>query len=204
MERFDSVAAGIIARRRLLAAAGLGAAGLIAGPARAKAVDLLLPGGNGRRPQVPRFADKRDMILQRSRPPLLETPLAVFDRDVITPNDRFFVRWHWSDIPTSVDAAAFRLNIFGHVARPRSIPLADLLKLPRTELVAVNQCSGNSRGYFQPRVPGAQWGHGAMGNARWVGVSLKLLLDLAGVKPGAGQVGSAAWTSLRCRPRPIS
>lgn len=37
-------------------------------------------------------------------------------------------------------------------------------------MVAVNQCSGNSRGYFQPRVFGAQLGNGAMGNARWTGV----------------------------------
>jgi hypothetical protein len=26
-----------------------------------------------------------------------------------------------------------------------------------------------SRGYFQPRVPGGEWSHGAMGNARWTG-----------------------------------
>jgi hypothetical protein len=39
------------------------------------------------------------MILQRTRPPLLETPGDVFDRGVFTPNDRFFVRWHWAVIP---------------------------------------------------------------------------------------------------------
>jgi DMSO/TMAO reductase YedYZ molybdopterin-dependent catalytic subunit len=52
-------------------------------------------------------------------------------------------------------------------------------------MAAVNQCSGNSRGLFQPRVPGAQWAHGAMGNAKWLGVSLRHVLDLAGVQPGA-------------------
>src|SRR6202008_1815835 len=62
------------------------------------------------------------------------------------------------------------------------------LALPQVELAAVNQCSGNSRGYFQPRVSGAQWSHGAMGNARWTGVSLKTVLDRAGVKVGAVQV----------------
>jgi DMSO/TMAO reductase YedYZ molybdopterin-dependent catalytic subunit len=56
------------------------------------------------------------------------------------------------------------------------------------ELVAINQCSGNSRGYFQPRVPGGEWSHGAMGNARWAGVRLKDVLDRAGVKAGAIQV----------------
>jgi DMSO/TMAO reductase YedYZ molybdopterin-dependent catalytic subunit len=119
---------------------------------------------------------------------LLETPLGVFDRGLYTPNDQFFVRWHWADVPTAIDVETFRLKIFGHVNRRLSISLASLLRLPRIELAAVNQCSGNSRGLFQPRVPGAQWGHGAMGNAKWMGVPLRHILDLAGVKPGAVQV----------------
>jgi len=69
-----------------------------------------------------------------------------------------------------------------------SLSLNDLMAFPRVGLVAINQCSGNSRGYFQPRVPGAQWSHGAMGNARWTGVRLKDVLDRAGVKAGAVQV----------------
>jgi hypothetical protein len=57
-----------------------------------------------------------------------------------------------------------------------------------TEIVAVNQCSGNSRGFFNPRVAGGQLGNGAMGNARWHGVPLKTLLDMAGVQSSAKQV----------------
>ena len=49
--------------------------------------------------------------------------------------------------------------------------------MPAVELVAVNQCSGNSRGFFTPRVAGGQLGNGAMGNARWKGVSLKAVLE---------------------------
>jgi len=52
-------------------------------------------------------------------------------------------------------------------------------------VAAVNQCSGNSRSFFQPRVPGGQWGHGAMGNALWTGVRLKDLLNTAGLKGGS-------------------
>jgi hypothetical protein len=37
-------------------------------------------------------------------------------------------------------------------------------------------------------MPGAQWGNGAMGNARWTGVSLGTLLDKAGLKAGAVDV----------------
>jgi DMSO/TMAO reductase YedYZ molybdopterin-dependent catalytic subunit len=112
----------------------------------------------------------------------------VFDQSVLTPNDRFFVRWHWAVIPTAVNVDTFRLTVHGRVNQTLSLSLNDILALPRVELVAVNQCSGNSRGYFQPRVPGGEWSHGAMGNARWTGVRLKDVLDRAGVKAGAIQV----------------
>jgi DMSO/TMAO reductase YedYZ molybdopterin-dependent catalytic subunit len=161
-------------------------AAAIAGAAKAqRMVDLHLPGGPSQRPLTTAWPQKGAMILQRARPPLLETPFEVFDQGVFTPNDRFFVRWHWGDIPTAIDAKAFRLTVRGHVARPLSLGLDELMKLPRIEYAAVNQCSGNSRGLFEPRVPGAEWGHGAMGNARWSGVRLKDVLDRAGVKPGA-------------------
>lgn len=184
MDRLDSALAIETDRRRLLA---VGAVALAA-PALGQSSDLHLADGTGRRPMTDAFPGKRRMILQRVRPPLLETPMSVFADHDLTPNDRFFVRWHWGDIPTAVDVRSFRLRVGGQVQRPLALSLDHLLRLPRTELVAVNQCSGNSRGHFHPRVPGAQWGHGAMGNARWVGVSLRRVLDLAGVKAGAGQV----------------
>ncbi len=189
MDRLDTAFAAETSRRRFLGRAALGGAMLAAAPAFAQdSVDLHLPGGPSTRSMTSAFPDKGEMILQRIHPPLLETPMSVFDRDVFTPNDQFFVRWHWADIPESVDAESFRLNVFGHVNKPLSISLANLLKLPRIEYAAVNQCSGNSRGLFQPRVPGAQWGNGAMGNAKWLGVRLRDILDIAGVRPGAVQV----------------
>jgi DMSO/TMAO reductase YedYZ molybdopterin-dependent catalytic subunit len=148
-------------------------------------VSLDLPGGPSLRPVTTDFPQKGRMILQRARPPLLETPWHVFDQGVFTPNDQFFVRWHWAGIPEALDVAGFRLNVRGQVSRPLSLSLADVLAMPHVELAAVNQCSGNSRGYFQPRVPGGQWGNGAMGNAKWTGVRLRDVLDRAGVKAGA-------------------
>jgi DMSO/TMAO reductase YedYZ molybdopterin-dependent catalytic subunit len=128
------------------------------------------------------------MILQRTRPPLLETPMAVFDRGVFTPNDQFFVRWHWSRIPEELDVSTYRLTVRGHVDKPLSLSLQEILGMPRVQLAAVNQCSGNSRGFFQPRVAGGEWANGAMGNARWTGVRLRDVLDRAGVKAGAVSV----------------
>lgn len=180
-----------MSRRALLRTGGAFAAFYGAGARHvlaAEDVNLDLPGGPSVRPFTTSFPQKGEMILQRTRPPLLETPFEVFDKDVFTPNDQFFVRWHWSGIPTSVDPHTFRLTVSGHIERPLSLSLDDLLAMPRVEIAAVNQCSGNSRGYVTPRVPGAQWGNGAMGNARWLGVSLKDVLDRAGVKAGAERV----------------
>jgi DMSO/TMAO reductase YedYZ molybdopterin-dependent catalytic subunit len=160
--------------------------GLAAAPAWAETiVKLPLPGGPQDRPITEEFPQKGTMILQRSRPPLLETPFEVFDNGVFTPNDQFFVRWHWAVIPTEIDVDKFRLTVRGHVNQSLSLSLQDVLSLPRVEMAAVNQCSGNSRGLFLPRVAGGQWGNGAMGNARWTGVRLVDVLDRAGVKPGA-------------------
>jgi len=148
-----------------------------------------LPFEGGQRDLTHSFPQKGEMILLRTRPPLLETPFPVFDRGVFTPNDQFFVRWHLANIPTQIDGAAFRLNVHGAVKRELSLSLTELLtKFPRVELAAVNQCSGNSRGFFAPRVAGGQWATGAMGNALWTGVRLRDILDRAGVKAGSAAV----------------
>jgi DMSO/TMAO reductase YedYZ molybdopterin-dependent catalytic subunit len=178
-----------VSRRRFFGTAG--AAALTLSPLAALAdamIKLPLPSGPDERSITTAFPEKGPLILQRTRPPLLETPLEVFDQSVFTPNDRFYVRWHWALIPSEIDVKSFRLAVHGHVNQSLSLSLDDLMALPQVELAAVNQCSGNSRGYFQPRVPGGQWSHGAMGNARWSGVSLKHVLDRAGVKAGAVQV----------------
>lgn len=167
-----------------------GAAALLgAEAARAQGVvQLPLPGGPAERALADGFPQKGRMVLQRTRPPLLETPFEVFDQGVFTPNDRFYVRWHLSQVPAEVDVRTWRVAVRGHVNSALSLSLQDILAMPRFELAAVNQCSGNSRGLFEPRVPGGQWGNGAMGNARWAGVRLRDVLDRAGVRAGAVQV----------------
>jgi DMSO/TMAO reductase YedYZ molybdopterin-dependent catalytic subunit len=189
MTKHHGIFAGSLSRRSLLRQIAIAGVSLAAAPALADdLIKLPLPGGPRERPLTHDFPQKATMILQRTRPPLLETPMEVFDRGVFTPNDQFYVRWHWAVIPNSVDVNSFRLSVHGHVERELSLSIDDLLRLPRVELAAVNQCSGNSRGLFLPRVPGAQWEHGAMGNAKWTGVRLKDVLDRAGVKGGAVQV----------------
>lgn len=124
------------------------------------------------------------LLLHTGRPPNLEMPLAYLKHD-LTPNDLMFVRWHLAGVPHSVDLRTFRLAIAGHVERAAALSLDEVRALEPTSLVAVNQCSGNSRALSAPRVPGVQWGSGALGNAKWTGVRLKTLLDRAGVRAEA-------------------
>jgi DMSO/TMAO reductase YedYZ molybdopterin-dependent catalytic subunit len=134
------------------------------------------------------LAGKRPLIRRTFRPPNFETPLAGL-RNAFTRNEDFFVRYHLANIP-EVDPRAWRLRIGGSsLARPLSLSLADLRRdFEFVTVNAINQCSGNRRGLVSPRVPGVQWGYGAMGNARWGGVRLRDLLRKAGLGADAIEV----------------
>lgn len=175
-------------RRQLLRAAGaLGGLALLGRSAAAEKV-IELPMANGRR-QLATYPQKRELILMTARPVQLETPMQVFNEGAFTPNDAFFVRWHLSGMPLSIDGDAFRIKVHGLVRQPLELSVADLRNnFEAVEVAAVCQCSGNSRGFFNPRVAGGEWGNGAMGNALWRGVRLRDILDKAGLSPGAAQV----------------
>ena len=136
--RNTSLISAAVSRRNLLRQAGIAGLATFASPAWAQTARLPLPGGPDERPVTTAFPQKGAMILQRTRPPLLETPFEVYDKGVFTPNDQFFVRWHWAVIPTSVDVDKFRLNVHGHVDHPFSLTLKDILALPQSEYAAVN------------------------------------------------------------------
>jgi len=129
------------------------------------------------------IAGKRPMILHNDRPEDLETPLAYFD-SYLTPLDAFFVRQHIPR-PAAIDPAKYRLTINGMVSKPMELTLADLQKLPQHSLAAVIECTGNGRGFYSPKVPGIQWGRGAIGNAEWSGPRIADVLKLAGVAESA-------------------
>src|SRR5205807_1346823 len=96
-------------------------------------------------------------------------PFSAFNGNPITPNEEGVVRYHLADIPLSIDPDTFSVAIKGKVDKPLNLSLAAIKRMPARNIVAVNQCSGNSRGFFNPRVAGGQLGNGAMGNARWRG-----------------------------------
>jgi len=135
------------------------------------------------------YPGKRALYRVTTRPPHLETPFTVFNEGPITPNDAFFVRYHLADLPTRIDPDTYTVVVKGAVKKPLSMHLEEIKALSEpVEVVAVNQCSGNSRGFSSPRVFGAQLANGAMGNARWLGVRVSAVLRAAGVGADARQV----------------
>lgn len=169
-------------------AVALGVAPLLPGRALAGSGPLAVEGlsdGANASAVLHALPGKRPLLKRSFRPPNLETPVEYF-REVFTPNDAFFVRWHLANVQ-EVAAAEWRLRLGGDAAeRPVTLTLGDLRRdYEQVELAALCLCSGNRRGLSSPHVPGVQWGHGAMGNARWKGVRLKDVLAKAGVKKDA-------------------
>ena len=126
------------------------------------------------------------MIVRSSRPEDLEMPLPGFNQ-WITPVDQFFVRCH-TYIPEPPKLSEWRLKLDGVVNQLLTLTIDDLKKMPRLEMVAVVECAGNGRSFYQPRVAGTQWAFGSVGNARWAGVRLRDVLQSAGLKDSAQHI----------------
>ena len=123
---------------------------------------------------------KDGMIVRSYRFLDLETPVE-FMTDWITPVNHFFVRNHMFE-PAKIDASTWKLTIGGEVEKPLTLTLADLQKVPVHSVTNAMECAGNGRSLQNPKVPGIQWGKGAVGNAKFSGPSLKVVLEKAGVK----------------------
>ena len=105
-----------------------------------------------------------------------------------TDNKDFFVRNH-GGVP-EIDPAAYFVEVEGLVKNPKKFTLKDLQDeqvFPRISHVAALQCSGTRRLEQISKYPGdgdelinAPWGEGAIGNARWGGISLKKLIKSCG------------------------
>ena len=125
------------------------------------------------------------MIVRMASPENLEFPFSALS-DFITPIQQFYVRSHFA-VPR-IDVKSWKLSVEGAVKQKLELSLDDLLKLPARKLTATLECAGNGRVFITPAVPGLQWGHGAVGNAEWGGVSLAAILDKAGLNDNAVEV----------------
>src|SRR5262249_45961604 len=104
----------------------------------------------------------------------------------LTPNELFYVRNHFPQ--PAVDAKAWRLKVEGAVERPLELTVEQVRELPSRTLPLTLECAGNGREFLVPKTKGVQWGLGAVSTAEWTGVPLGVVLERAGVRPGAVEV----------------
>ncbi|MCJ1298000.1 hypothetical protein MMC08_000789 [Hypocenomyce scalaris] len=115
----------------------------------------------------------------------------------LTRNEDHFVRNH-GGIPT-INEDDYFLEVGGLVNKPMRLSMQDLKNealFPRQTSVVSIQCSGTRRIEQIHEYPGdgdelinAPWGEGAIGTARWTGISLKKVIKYCGgLKDGAKHV----------------
>src|SRR4051812_48097981 len=71
-----------------------------------------------------------------------------------------------------IDRAGWSLVVGGLVEEPLRLELPALQRLPIRELSVLLECAGHRRTEYHPPISGVQWKAGALGQARWRGVSL--------------------------------
>jgi sulfane dehydrogenase subunit SoxC len=109
------------------------------------------------------------------------TPLQDLD-GIITPNGLFYERHH-GGIP-NIDPAQHRLIVHGLVEKPLIFTTEDLRRFPSQSRIYFIECSGNPT-YTKPYGKTASDLVGLVSCAEWTGVSLKLVLQEAGLQPDA-------------------
>jgi sulfane dehydrogenase subunit SoxC len=115
-----------------------------------------------------------------------EMPLEAMRFD-ITPSEMHYLLAHF-EIPF-VDPGEWRLSIGGHVARPLSLTLGHLRRLPTVSLAVTLECAGNGRALLTPQTDAWQpWVYGGVSTAEWKGTSLQPILEEAGILHGAVEV----------------
>jgi len=111
------------------------------------------------------------------------TPLAEVD-GVVTPSPLHFERHH-AGVP-EIDPAEHELVIHGMVERPLVYSVEELRRLPSVSAMHFVECSGNSGGEWNGvGGPTVQLSHGLASCSQWTGVPLRILLEEAGLAPGA-------------------
>ena len=128
------------------------------------------------------LAYRNGKIVRSEEPLNLEMPFSTLD-GFITSSELFYVRNHFP-IP-QIDRAQWRLRIEGEVNNPFEIGYDELVRLESRTVPVTLECAGNNRIFLEPKVKGVQWELGAVGTAEWTGVPLSILLERAGLKPGA-------------------
>lgn len=131
------------------------------------------------------FADEpKGLIINSARPKDYEMTLEGF-KDWITPVEHFYVRNH--HYTPDVKLSDWSLKIDGVVNSPVTLSMDDLKKLPRVTQIAVVECAGNGRSFYEPHLPGMQWKYGGVANGKWTGVRFADVMTKAGGMKDSGK-----------------
>ncbi|MEO1102653.1 MAG: sulfite oxidase [Pseudomonadota bacterium] len=175
-------------RRFLLTGAGAAAAAPLV-PAAALA-------GAGPLPDFAAWKDPDALIVHT--PEILETRREAMGAPPITPASELYVR---NSLPAPLasiteDPDAWNIE-FGGVAEPGAMTLGALKGLGIESVVAVLQCAGNGRAFFEHEPGGTPWRVGAAGNVVWTGVPLRRVIDaMGGAEIPAGYVTATGGEAL--------
>jgi DMSO/TMAO reductase YedYZ molybdopterin-dependent catalytic subunit len=96
--------------------------------------------------------------------------------EFVTENEDFYLVQHYGQ--PEVDNDAWRLRVTGMVDNELELSLSDLMSGDTVDQQVGFECGGNSQRLF----------HGLIGNANWRGVSLRDILQRAGIQDGAKEV----------------
>ena len=91
-------------------------------------------------------------------------------------NDQFYVVQHYGQ--PELDLSSYRLKVTGMVDTPMELSLQDIMGRDVFEMDIAWECGGNREAIF----------NGLIGNARWRGVTLRSLLEQAGIQDGAKEI----------------
>ena len=109
------------------------------------------------------------------------TPIHALD-GTITPQGCAFERHHSGAIELSKDD--YRLMINGLVDQPLIFTYADLERFPRVTRTFFLECAANTgMEWAGAQLNGSQFTHGMIHNMEYTGITLRTLLDEAGIKP---------------------
>lgn len=120
----------------------------------------------------------------RAEPLCAETPARVLAAP-ITPAPSVYVRSNFALTPLD---AAHRIDIGGAVHAPFSLAMHELADLPQRHVTVTMECAGNGRLGLDPVPSGEPWRFGAVSTTTWSGVSLRTLLERAGLAPGVVEI----------------
>jgi len=168
-------------RSFLIRAAGAGAGAVVAGVVGRGLIERQRGGPVGSGPAVPPASETVPSLL----PEADLSPSVPGLTPIVMPNDRFY-RIDTALLTPIVDTAGWTLRIHGLVDRETTLTWEELIGLPMFEQYVTISCVSN------------EVGGQLVGNAKWTGVRLRDVLDLAGVQPSATQlVGRSVdgWTA---------